>query len=133
MDAKQAKLVTTLVELEQQQERMRRGRFHLINDQVQEARLEIERRVLKDVEDKVLSARAAAAEAAAAQQEVLFKAFEQVAGQEAVKVVQKELDKHAAAAQQSSTLLLQKRQQDEVSTAVMQGVSRMPATAADGS
>lgn len=34
LETKQAKLVSTAVELEEQKERMRRGRFHLICEQV---------------------------------------------------------------------------------------------------
>jgi hypothetical protein len=91
LEAKQAKLVSTAVELEEQRERMRRGRFHLIHEQVREARMEIEKRVLRDLESHVNKARTAAQEAAAAREEVLLSAVEDLAGNEVAAAVLKQL------------------------------------------
>jgi orotidine-5'-phosphate decarboxylase len=91
LEAKQAKLVSTAVELEEQRERMRRGRFHLIHDQVREARMEIEKRVLRDLELHVNKARTAAQETAAAREEVLLSAVEDLVGHEVAAAVLKQL------------------------------------------
>lgn len=92
--------MATAVELEQQQERMRRGRFHLIHEQVQEARMEIEKRVLRDLEAQVLKARTAAQAEADASQEVLLKAVQELAGQEVAEAVQAQLESYQAVQQQ---------------------------------
>jgi hypothetical protein len=106
LEAKQAKLVSTAVELDEQRERMRRGRFHLIHEQVQEARMEVEKRVLRDLESHVHKARAAVQEAASARQQVLLDAVEDLAGHEVVAAVLNALQVHEEAA-------LQQRQQRE--------------------
>jgi hypothetical protein len=62
--------------------------------QVQDARLEIEKRVLRDLEAHVNKARAAAQEAAAAREEVLLAAVEELAGADVAAAVQKQLQEH---------------------------------------
>lgn len=79
---------------------MRRGRFHLIHEQVQEARMEIEKRVLRDLEAQVLKARTAAQAEADASQEVLLKAVQELAGQEVAEAVQAQLESYQAEQQQ---------------------------------
>jgi len=79
---------------------MRRGRFHLIHEQVQEARMEIEKRVLRDLEAQVLKARTAAQAEADASQEVLLKAVQELAGQEVAEAVQAQLESYQAVQQQ---------------------------------
>jgi hypothetical protein len=108
LDSKQAKLVSTAVELEEQRERMRRGRFHLIHEQVQEARMEVEKRALRELEAKVHKARAAAEEAAAAREEVLLGAVEELAGQEVLAGVLQLLQVH-----QAVTVLQQQEEQEQ--------------------
>ena len=97
LEAKHAKLVSTAVELDEQRERMRRGRFHLISEQVQEARMEVEKRVLRDLEAHVHRARAAVEEAAAARQEVLLAAVEELAGHDVLTAVLKQLQEYEEA------------------------------------
>lgn len=95
LDTKQARLVSTTVELEQLQERMRRGRFYLIHEQVQEARFEIERRVLQDMELQVLKAQSAAEAASRVREERLLKAVEGLAGHDVAAAVQEQLKNDA--------------------------------------
>jgi hypothetical protein len=115
LEAKQAKLVSTAVELDEQRERMRRGRFHLIQEQVQEARMEVEKRVLRDLESHVHKARAAVQEAASARQQVLLDAVEDLAGHEVVEAVLKKLQEH------EETVLQQRQQREQVQERQEQG------------
>ena len=104
LDAKQAKLVSTAVELEQLQERMRRGRFHLIHEQVQEARQEIEKRVLRDLEAQVIKAQAAASDAAASLEEEVLRLVEEVGGHDVAAAVQEQLKQISTGLQVLPTL-----------------------------
>jgi hypothetical protein len=115
LEAKQAKLVSTAVELDEQRERMRRGRFHLIHEQVQEARMEVEKRVLRDLESHVHKAGAAVQEAASARQQVLLDAVEDLAGHEVVEAVLKKLQEH------EETVLQQRQQREQVQERQEQG------------
>lgn len=137
LEAKQAKLVSTAVELEDQRERMRRGRFHLIHDQVQEARLEIEKRVLRDFEAHVHKARAAVQEAAAEREELLIKAVAELAGHDVAAAVLKQLQEYEEAAlqqqqaeQQQRRELEQRQQEEEEAGGVNEGVEGDAADAA---
>lgn len=83
--------------------------------QVQDARLEIEKRVLRDLEAHVNKARAAAQEVAAAREEVMLAAVEELAGAEVAAAVLKELQEHEQAwLQQQGKQEREKEQQQQV-------------------
>lgn len=62
--------------------------------------MEIEKRVLRDLEAQVLKARTAAQAEADASQEVLLKAVQELAGQEVAEAVQAQLESYQAEQQQ---------------------------------
>lgn len=81
--------------------------------QVQDARLEIEKRVLRDLEAHVNKARAAAHELAAAREEVMLAAVEELAGAEVAAAVLKQLQEHEQAWLQQQQQAQQGKQERE--------------------
>jgi hypothetical protein len=91
LDEKQGKLAGVALELEQQQHRMRRGRFHIIQEEVQRAQEVMEARMLRELDQRLAAARADAAAAVRDKERCVLRAVADVAGPGVVDAVREQL------------------------------------------